>query len=58
MLSSEFNNEMGSLLRSLAQRVATEPAVRHGETRDALEHIERAIITLVNLHIQLRSRDG
>jgi hypothetical protein len=58
MLSSEFSTEMGSLLRSLEQKVRLDPEVRHGDEKDALDNIERAIITLVNLHIQLRaSRD-
>ena len=57
MLSSEFNNEMGALLRSLERRVSTEVSTRHGDMTDALDHIERAIITLVALHIQLRRRE-
>lgn len=57
MLSSEFNNEMGTLLRSLERRVQTEVEVRHGDKTDALDHIERAIVTLVALHIQLRRRE-
>lgn len=57
MLSSEFNNEMGTLLRSLERRVQAEAEVRHGDKTDALDHIERAIVTLVALHIQLRRRE-
>lgn len=56
MLTSEFNQEMGSLLRSLEQRVRTEPelTVSSDPQQDALDHIERAIIALVQLHIQVR----
>ena len=57
MLSSEFQTELGTLIRSLMQRVGTEPTVRVGTQRDALDHIERAIITLVELHISLRRPD-
>jgi len=56
MLSSEFAQEMGALLRSLEQRMRTEPALSaaHDPAADALDHIERAIVSLVALHISLR----
>lgn len=63
MLTSEFNQEMGSLIRSLEMRVAREPSLSHQyhegpATLDALDHVERAIVTLIALHITLRkSRD-
>ena len=55
MLSSEFAPEMGALLRSLEQKVVTEPSLRHEEMDDVIRHIERAIVTLCALHIKLRS---
>ena len=61
MLTSEFNQEMGSLIRSLQTKVAQEPTLRDPEFTGtihaslALDHIERAIVTLCGLWIQLKS---
>lgn len=55
MLTSDFNNEMGALIRSLEQKVRQEPFLTaQPEAIDALESIERAIVCLVALHIKLR----
>ena len=61
MLTSEFNNELGALIRSLEQKVRTEPELSSRGVKglalpptDALAHIERAIVSLVALHISLR----
>ena len=57
MLSSEFSHEVGILIRSLEQRVRQEPLLQHQNgTIPPLDHIERAIVTLVALHIALRQR--
>lgn len=70
MLTTEFNQEMGALIRSLEIKVRMEPALSRipappesldvGEVpvdvRITLDHIERAIVSLVALHISLRSR--
>lgn len=57
MLTSEFNEEMGSLIRSLQQKVQTEPSHLRADERDALDYLERAIVALVAMHIQLRRRE-
>lgn len=51
MLSSEFQQEMGALVRSLSQRVRTDPDVRDG---DPVEAIDAAIITLIELRLSLQ----
>lgn len=56
MLSSEFNDEMGALVRSLQGKVIQEPKVQYATEREVLDHIERAIVGLVGLHIQIRRR--
>jgi hypothetical protein len=54
MLNSEFSAEMATLLRSLQQRVRTEPAAR----QDApIVNIERAIIALVQEWLRLKELD-
>lgn len=64
MLTSEFSQELGALIRSLQDRVRLEPAlleVTHGEatadlpshTAEAKAHIDRAIIRLVALRLSL-----
>jgi hypothetical protein len=52
MLSSEFLQEMGALLRSLEQKVRTEPDVR---SADPADQIERAIIALVQIRLEMKS---
>lgn len=54
MLASEFNPEMGSLIRSLEKRVLNNPTLRHQDLVNALDHIEEAIVILVALHIKMR----
>lgn len=68
MLSSEFNQEMGALIRSLEMKVFREPVLMQSSSIPpgvgavpsdvviTLDHIERAIVSLVALHISLRSR--
>ena len=71
MLATEFSQEMGALIRSLEQKVRVEPILakiptpissdlgevpRHLD--HSLDHIERVIVTLVALHISLRSSNG
>lgn len=66
MLTSEFTQEMASLIRSLERKVMTEPVLTQRpagspderlmppEVRITLDHVERSIITLVALHIAIR----
>lgn len=59
MLSSEFNAELGSLIRSLEQKVRDEPTVRgDGHYRTPLDHLDRAIISLIAQRIALSRRDA
>lgn len=51
MLSSEFIQEMGTLIRSLEQKVRTEPDVRNAAPAD---QVERAIIALVQLRLEMK----
>lgn len=65
MLTSDFVQEMGLLIRSLEQKVRQEPALSHlpevagvgevpADVRISLDHVERAIVSLVALHISLQ----
>lgn len=53
ILANEFNTLMGGLLRSLEQKVRNEPDLRGEDLDDAIHHIERALVILVSLHINL-----
>lgn len=55
MLSSEFNAELGTIIRSLEAQVRQHPQLMHqADERDVLEHIEQAIVSLVAWHIKIR----
>lgn len=54
MLASEFIPEMGALIRSLEQKVRTAPELRHEDVEDALDYIERALVILIALDLNLR----
>lgn len=62
MLTPDFNNEIGTLIRSLQQRVLMEPVLMRpqytGEERDAIERVDQAIITLIAIRIHLMQRPG
>lgn len=54
MLSSEFSQEMGALLRSLADRVRQEPDLKDStDVNVALSELDRAIVRLVSLRLHL-----
>lgn len=53
MLSSEFNQEMGALVRRLGNRIMLEPGLKESDERDLLEHVEDAIVVLSALYISL-----
>lgn len=56
MLTSEFNTEMGALIRSLESKVRLEPTLSHpdGGAEDALDQIDRAIISLIAIRLRLQ----
>ena len=56
MLSSEFNQEMGALIRRLEKRVNLEPELRArgGDADDPLVHLERTIVSLIVLYLDLQ----
>lgn len=54
MLSSDFSNELGALLRSLEAQVRFHPEVMHEEYLDTLDHIDRAIVSLVAIRIRMK----
>lgn len=59
MLTSEFNAEMGALLRSLSTRVLMEPALTNAfplDVQESIEHIDRAIVSLVAVRFALQGR--
>lgn len=53
MLSSEFSVELGALIRSLEQKVRTEPGL-HTKGDEVLDSLERAIVQLISLHLELQ----
>lgn len=55
MLSSEFNAELGTMIRRLEAQVRQHPQLMHqADQADVLEHIEQAIVSLVAWHIRIR----
>lgn len=56
ILSSEFNQELGALIRRLEAQIRNNPALRHED--DALTRIEQAIVTLCAMHIALSAQDN
>lgn len=53
MLSSEFSQEIGALVRRLESRVRTEPSLQHQTVLSAQESIERAIVVLCSEWLEL-----
>lgn len=57
MLTSEFNTEMGALIRSLESKVRLDPTLSHPDgAEDALDQIDRAIISLIAIRLELTRR--
>lgn len=54
MLSTDFQAEMGALIRSLANRIVVEPELRAVDADLVLDEIDRAIIRLVGLRLSLQ----
>lgn len=61
MLSTDFNEEIGALVRSLQRHVTSEPWFagepergQYGVQQRTLVEIEKAIIELIALHIRIR----
>lgn len=59
MLSSEFSNEMGALIRSLESKVRQEPGLMTTGNSQAFttDHLERAIISLIAVYLDLKRAD-
>lgn len=60
MLTSDFNAEAGALIRSLEGKVRLEPALKDADysghvTAPTLDHIERAIVSLIALYLSLKN---
>lgn len=57
MLSSEFNQELGALIRSLEQKVRTEPQTWSNDPlvlgASVQDNLDRAIINLIALRLSL-----
>lgn len=56
MLSSEFNQEIGALLRAIEARTRQHPNLIHADEREALDRLKDAIIALVAVYISLRDQ--
>jgi hypothetical protein len=56
MLASEFNQELGALIRRLERRVREDPQLVHPMSEDAERHLENAIVALVALYLKLKSQ--
>lgn len=54
MLSSEFNQETGSLIRSLERRVRNDPTLLVADGEDLLHEIEDALVILIVLYLKLK----
>lgn len=57
MLTSDFNNEIGALLRALGARTRQHPNLIHSDEQDALDHLKDAIIALVAVYLSMRDND-
>lgn len=56
MLSSEFNQELGAIVRRLEAQVRQHPELTaQADQDDVLEKIEQAIVALVAWHIRIRT---
>lgn len=53
MLSSEFTQELGALIRRLETRVRLDPVLQHENVEGVQKDIEDAIVTLCAVHIRL-----
>lgn len=54
MLSSDFNNELGALLRSLESQIRRHPSIIHSDNEDVLDHLRDAIVALTAVYLSLR----
>lgn len=54
MLSSDFGIELGALVRALETKIRLEPGLIHEGPLDTIDHIDRAIISLIAWRIQLK----
>lgn len=48
---------MGALIRALEQQNRLNPELRHERLGDALDHIEKAIVILCSLHIEVNRKE-
>lgn len=53
MLSSEFSQEVGGLVRSLEQRIRVSPNLQHEDLREVSVKLDELIVVLCALRIQL-----
>lgn len=56
MLTEDFNNEMGALIRRLSQRIRNDQTLRLADEDDALAEIADAIVILCALYISLSAK--
>lgn len=55
MLSSEFNQEVGALIRSLERRVRNDQTLLLADGEDLLHEIEDALVVLCVLYFKLKA---
>lgn len=53
MLSPEFMSELGALVRSLESQIRQRPELAHSDEQDVLVNLDRAIVSLIAVRVQL-----
>lgn len=56
MLSSEFNAEMGAMIRSLESQVRAHPELLNSDEHDVLYALDRLLVTIVSCRILMQER--
>jgi hypothetical protein len=55
MLSHEFTAELGAFIRQLEAQIRKHPELTHSDSEDALENLDRAIVSLIAVRMKMRA---
>jgi hypothetical protein len=55
MLSHEFTNELGALVRSLESQIRQHPELRSSDEHDVIDDLDRAIVSLIAVRMKLKA---
>lgn len=54
MLSTEFTNELGALVRSLEAQIRFHPELKTSDEHDIIDDLDQAIVALIAVRMKLR----